>query len=263
MTRTKRPELAAEARRRNLEQLARLGADLRAARNRRRLTQEQLAKRAGISRSSASRIERGLGGGQTIDTWQRLALGAGVPLLVRLQRDALEDTADAGHLAMQELILRLGRPMAAGRSFELPSRSSEPWRSSDVGLRVDRLRQLWLIECWNSIGDIGAGARSSSRKVAEAAAMAVAVGGERPYAVRSCWVLRDTRRNRALVQRYPEVFAVRFPGSSRGWVEAFTKAAAPPPEPGLIWCDRSTTRLFAWRRRDDTGIATAGPDARR
>lgn len=249
MPRAKRPELAAEARRRNLEQLAVLGADLRRARLRRRLTQEQLASRAGISRASVSRIERGLGGGQTVDTWQRVALAVGTPLIVKLQRDPLEETADAGHLAMQELILRLGRQIGALRSFELASRSSEPWRSSDVGLRVDRRRQLWLIECWNSVGDVGSGARSSNRKVAEAEALAVALGGARPYEVRSCWVLRDTARNRALVRRYPEVFATRFPGSSRGWVGALTAGAEPPAEAGLVWCDLSATRLFAWRRR--------------
>ena len=249
MPRAKRPELAAEARRRNLEQLAALGADLRRARLRRRLTQEQLARRAGISRASASRIERGLGGGQTVDTWQRVALAVGTPLVVRLQRDPIEETADAGHLAIQELILRLGRQIGALRSFELASRSTEPWRSSDVGLRVERRRQLWLVECWNSVGDVGSGARSSNRKVAEAEALAVAIGGERPYGVRSCWVLRDSARNRALVRRYPEVFAARFPGSSRGWVEALMAGAEPPAQAGLVWCDGAATRLFPWRRR--------------
>ena len=250
MKRRKRAsELAADARRRNFEQLAGLGGDVRAARRRRRWTQEQLADRAGISRSAVSALERGLGGGQSLDTWQRVALAVGTPLLVKLQRDALEDTADAGHLAIQELVLRLGRRIGFPRSFELASRSAEPWRSTDVGLRDDRRRRLWLIECWNSIGDIGAGARSAMRKVAEAESFAVAVGGEVAYRVASCWVLRDTRRNRELVRRYPEVFLSRFPGSSRGWVHALTTGADAPEAPGLVWCDREATRLFAWRRR--------------
>jgi transcriptional regulator with XRE-family HTH domain len=245
----KRPELAADARRRNFDQLAGLGGSLEEARRRRRWTQEQLGRRAGVSRGSVSRIERGLGGGQTLDTWQRLALAAGTPMVVRLQRDPLEDTADAGHLAMQELVLRLGRRIGFHRSFELATRSAEPWRSTDVGLRDDRGRRLWLIECWNSIGDIGAGARSSTRKIAEAGAYAIAVRGEEAYRVASCWVLRDTRRNRELVRRYPEVFAARFPGSSRAWVEALTTGAEAAVEPGLVWCDRDATRDFPWRRR--------------
>jgi transcriptional regulator with XRE-family HTH domain len=249
MPKFKRVEVAVEARRRNQEQLARLSGELRASRLRRRCTQQQVADVAGISRSAVSAIERGRGGGHTLDTWQRLTVAVGSPLIVKLQRDPLEETADAGHLAMQELILRLGRGIEFRRLFELASRSSEPWRSIDVGLRSDRRRSLWLIECWNSIGDVGAAARSTSRKAAEAEAYATAIGGERAYAVRSCWVIRATRRNRALVQRYPEVFAARFPGSSRRWVNALTRGDEPPTEPGLVWCDVAATRVFAWRRR--------------
>lgn len=247
--RAKRPELAAEARRRNLEQVAALGASVRSARLRRRLTQEQLAERAGVSRSSESRIERGLGGGQTLDTWQRVALAVGTPLFVKLQRDPLEDVADAGHLAIQELVLRLGRHAGYSGLFELAARSSEPWRSIDVGLRDDRRHTLVLCECWNSFGDIGAAARSTARKCAEADAFATAIWGNTPYRVASCWVVRDTNRNRALVRRYPEVFAARFPGSSQGWVLALTTGTEAPRQPGLTWCDRDATRLFAWRRR--------------
>jgi hypothetical protein len=105
-----------------------------------------------------------------------------------------------------------------------------------------------LAECWNTIGDIGAAARSSERKRADAEALAAARWGEAPAAVGVVWVVRATARNRALVARYPEVFAARFPGSSAGWVRALTEGAAPPDEPGLVWCDVAATRLFAWRR---------------
>ena len=255
MRRLKRAsELGADARRRNFEQLAALGGEVRDARVRRRQTQQHIADAAGISRSTVSNLERGLGGAQSLDTWQRVALAVGRPLVVKLLRDPLEDTADAGHLAMQELLLRLGRAAGLGRSFELAARAIEPWRSTDIGLRDDRRRRLWLIECWNSIGDIGAGARSTTRKVAEAEALAVAIGGERPYSVASCWVIRDTRRNRELVRRYPEVFAARFPGSSRRWVEALTSGAAAPAEPGLVWCDRDVTRLLPWRRTPPASV---------
>lgn len=258
MPKVKRAELAAEAHRRNLEQLARLGGEVRTARHRRQLTQQQVADAAGISRSAESAIERGLGGGHALDTWQRVALAAGRPLIVELQRDRLEDTRDAGHLAIQELVLRLGRRAGFGGAFELQTRPTEPWRSTDVGLRDNPRRVLALIECWNTFGDIGNSTRSSDRKTAEAAMLAVALGGERPYRVATCWVVRATTRNRALLARYPEVFRARFPGSSIGWVRALTVSAGavgagrppePPWEPGLIWCDVATTRLFPWRQR--------------
>jgi len=248
MPRAKRPALAAEGRRRNLEQLVQLGASLRQSRIRRKWTQDDLAKRAGVSRSSASRIERGLGGGQTLDSWQRLALAAGTSLVVKLQRDPLADTADAGHLAIQELVLRLGRRAGFPRSFELATRPAEPWRSTDVGLRDDRRRVLILCECWNTFGDIGAAARSSGRKLAEAAEYAAAIWGRQPHRIAGCWIVRATRRNRELVRRYPEIFTSRFPGSSRGWVAALTQGVDAPIEPGLAWCDIDATRLIPWRR---------------
>jgi transcriptional regulator with XRE-family HTH domain len=247
MPKRKRPELAAEARRLNLEQLARAGAELRSSRERRRLTQEQVARRAGISRPTESAIERGFGGSHTLDTWQRLALAIDRPLRIEFGRDRLEETADAGHLAMQELVLRLGRSAGFRGGFELATKPTDPSRSADVGLRDDRRRLLLLVECWNSIGDIGVAARSTNRKLAEGEQLAVVLGGERPHRVAGCWVVRASRRNRDLVARYPEVFAARFQGSSVGWVLALTAGRNPPEEPGLVWCDVASTRVFAWR----------------
>jgi transcriptional regulator with XRE-family HTH domain len=186
MPKLKRPELAAQAARDNLEQLARLGGELRAARHRRRLTQEQIGERAGISRSVISAIERGSGGSHTLDAWQCLALSVDRPLRVELRRDAREEPADAGHLAIQELVLRIGRRAGFRGTFELPSRPSDPSRSTDVGLRDDRARLLVLVECWNTFGDVGAAVRSTNRKLAEAASMAISVGGERPHRVAGC-----------------------------------------------------------------------------
>lgn len=176
-------------------------------------------------------------------------MALGRPLGVEFSRPIAGDTTDAGHLAIQELVLRLGRVAGFARSFEVPTKPADPSRSTDVGLRDDRRRTMILVECWNTIGDLGAAARATSRKVAEAEALAVAVGGERPFTVRAVWVIRATARNRALVARYPEVFAARFPGSSARWVAALTRGKEPPAEPGLAWTDVGASRLYAWRRR--------------
>ena len=195
-----------------------------------------------------SRIERGVGG-MTVDALQRVALAVGRPLVLDLQRDTLGGTADAGHLAMQELVLRAGRRAGFDGRFELAMRPSEPWRSTDVGLINDRMRMLLVVECWNTIGDVGAAARASSRKLAEASALAAARWGEEPAMVGLVWVVRASTRNRAIVARYPEVFAARFPGSSADWLATLTAGARPPEHPGLVWSDVPATRLIAWRRR--------------
>lgn len=250
MGQTRRPELGPEARRRNLELLVRLGAAVRTSRRRRGRTQDEFGRLVSLSQSTISRIERGCGGSQSLDTWQRIVLGLDRPLLIDFGRDPGEEPADAGHLLIQELVLRLARGAGYAGTFELPTRPMQPWRSADVGLRNDRRRRLDLIECWNVIGDIGA-ARASERKVAEARGLAAIRSAERPgppYAVGSCWVVRATRRNRLLVARYPEVFKARFPASSNAWVRALTEGTTAPGPPGLVWCDVAGTRLYPWRR---------------
>lgn len=247
----RRTDLTVEAERRNREQLARTGAEVRVARRARNLTQAAVGARAGISRMSVSRLERGLGGGLTLDAWQRVSLAIGRPLLVRLQQPVDGETADAGHLAIQELVLRLGRGSGYRGLVELPTKPTEPWRSIDVALVDDARHRLIVAECWNSIGDVGAAARGSTRKQEEAEAIAAARWGvaDPPGQVGLVWVVRATARNRALVARYPEVFAARFPGSSLGWVRALITGAPPPDEPGLVWSSLDGTRLFPWRRR--------------
>ena len=258
MVKRKRHELAAEAARRNREVLARLGSEVRESRLRRRMTQARLGERIGLARSTVGAIERGLGGGHTLDAWQRIGLALDRPLRIELSRDVREEPADAGHLAIQELVMRQGRAAGYKGTFELPTRPSNPSHSTDVGLRDDRGRHLILVECWNTIGDVGAAVRSTNRKRADAESLAAVIGGGRsmgpgdepgaPYAVATVWVVRATRRNRDLVARYPELFASRFTGSSRAWVQALTTGTAPPSDLGLVWCDLGCTRPYPWRR---------------
>ena len=238
--------MAAEVERRLKEHQARIGGDIKAARNRRRWTQEDLGAEAGVGRLVIGRVERAATA-LDLETLERLSVALGITLEVRLGRDPREDTADAGHLAMQELVLRLGRAAGFNGTFELPTRPAEPWRSADVGLSSSAQQAMVDVECWNTMGDIGAGARSSARKQAELEALAVAKWGADARAS-MVWVVRATARNRALLARYPEIFARRFPGSSRAWVKALTDGGPIPTEPGLVWCNVVCTRLFHWRR---------------
>ncbi len=224
------------------------GRKIRAARTRRRWTQRELGRRAGLSQQTISQMERGDGATLSVAAWKRVTIVLSLPLDLRIGRDALELPADAGHLAIQELLLRLGRAAGYARTFELPTRSTDPMRSTDVGLVNHERRRLVRVECVNSFGDIGSAIRSSDRKEREAEGLAISLGHGEPYSVHVCWVIRSTRRNREIIARYPEIFASRFTGSSRAWVRALVNAIEPPNEPGLIWCDTAATRLFEWRR---------------
>lgn len=245
----RRSQLLVEANRELARVAAALGLEVKTARRGRHLTQKQLATLVGVDRSWISKVERGLGGGASLRVWVALGLAVDRPLSAGLARDRQSAPTDAGHLAIQELLLRLARTVGRTRFVELATRSSDLARSTDVAAIDDRARVVILQEAWNTIGDIGAGLRSSSRKRAEASGLAVLAGGDSgPYMVASCWVVRATEHNRTLVARYPEVFGTAFPGSSTAWVRSLAVGGSPPAEPGLVWCDVGATRLFAWRR---------------
>lgn len=217
---------------------ATLGGTIRAAREARRMTLEGLAGRVGLSRARLSQIERGEGTGTPLRTWIALGIALGRPLAVAFTR-ALGDavgTTDAGHLEMQEHVLGLARATGRHGTFELPTRPTDPSRSTDVGIRDDRHHVLIQTECWNTFGDLGAAIRATNRKTAEAAANAIATaaGDAEPYCVATVWVARASAGNRALLARYPHIVDAAFPGSSRRWVAALADGTEPPMEPGLV-----------------------------
>lgn len=230
---------------------ATLGREARTTRRRRRLTQQRLADETGISRSRYADIERGEGVTAPLGAWARIGAALGRPLAVAFSRDVEQpEPRDAGHLAAQELVLRMARSHRRDSSFELPTRPADPARSTDVGLRDDTQRTLILVEIWNRLDDLGAAARATDRKLAEAAAAgAFASADDPPYRVAACWLLVDTAANRRLVTRYPEIVRTRFPGSSLRWAAALTDGIAPPVEPGVAWVDPRAGRIIPLRLR--------------
>ena len=217
----------------------------------------QLARRTGTSQSAISRLERGVaplevadlvGVARALDLTPRFELG----------RDPLDGPADAGHLAIQELLVRLARATAGAALVELPLGVGDRARSVDVCVHRRALGELIIEEAWNRIGDVGSGLRSFDRKLALAAEAAAAFPMP-PRTVTGVWVVRATRANRELLAAYPAVFAARFPGPSRAWVRALVAGTPAPAVPGLVMCDVAATRLFEWR----PGLRPVGSTPRR
>ena len=248
MARTKRPEAAISGA--NIARTAAItaGAEVRLARKRRRLTLVALAPRVGISRARLAEIEVGDGGGAPLEVWFALARALGRYLKFEFGRDPLSEVVDAGHLAIQELVISVAKAAGWEVSFEAPSRAWESNRSIDVRLVDRQQRQLVIVECWNTFGDLGAATRSSNAKVRDEEQHAVAIAADGPpFKVGLVWIVRDTKANRGLIARYPALFATRLPGSSAQWLKALTRRSTPPKGPGLMWCDVRSTRLFARR----------------
>jgi transcriptional regulator with XRE-family HTH domain len=221
-----------------------LGTQARSARRGRRLTLAAIARRTGISVSRLSEIERGLGARAPLDTWVALGIALGRPLAVSFSRplDEERSPADAGHLEVQEHILKLAHATGRHGTFELPTRPLDPSRSTDVGLYDPRERTRIHVECWNTFGDLGAAVRATNRKQAEAAAT---WPDDR---IATVWVVRASAADRAILSRFPHIVDAAFPGSSRAWVRALSEGTPPPLQQGLVWFDAATGRLVERRR---------------
>jgi transcriptional regulator with XRE-family HTH domain len=206
------------------------------------MTQAQMGALVDLSQAEISRLERGRGAGTSIETWVAIGIALERPIAIGFSRDVVEPLNDAGHLAAQELVIRLARAARWTVSFEAPSNPSDPRHATDLVL--ERTGEIVLVEIWNRMDDLGAAVRSSDRKVAEAIARDHGT-------VRSCWLLVDTAANREIVRRYPAILRARFDGSSVGWVDALASGRPTPtsPRPALAWVDPRSGRLAELRLR--------------
>ena len=86
----------------------RFGLSVRALRRRRGWTQEELGRRAGLSRSTIARTERGEAHRFTVQTLERLIAALGARLLLRAmwQGEALDRLLDAEHARLVDDLLR-------------------------------------------------------------------------------------------------------------------------------------------------------------
>jgi hypothetical protein len=136
------------------------------------------------------------------------------------------------------VVLALAERHGRRADFELPSGTSRPGRSIDVALRDDAARSIIVVEIWNRLDDVGAAARSRSRKAWDADGLAVLAGRDGPpYRVSICWLLVDSVANRRLVARYPAILRARFPGSSAHWAHCLVEGT-PAPERSRSRLDR-------------------------
>ena len=126
-----------------------------------------------------------------VDVLQRIEIRPEPVPRDRFGRDALDQPADAGHLAMQELVLQARTRERVPRGIRVADRPAEPWRSIDVVLASRARRLMILNECWNTFSDIGAAARATMRKATELEALATGRWGP-DVTVRVVWIDRAT-----------------------------------------------------------------------
>lgn len=239
-------------RRRSAEVAVRLGRGLREARLALGLRQVDVAQRAGVSQSWISRMERGKGSTASLETWAAAAAALGEQLVSFLERAPGADLPrDYQHLKRQELVIATAR---AGGWRALPEEPVDDdltrSRSVDVALLRAVRREAAVVEVIDFFDDVGAVQRNLDGKVA-ALERRLTHGRDLTTAtwrVQGLLVVRDTRRNRALVRELASLFAAKFTASSVAWLKALADPdATMPAAAAMLWTDVAGTRLIAAR----------------
>jgi hypothetical protein len=191
-------------------------------------------------------MERGQGAGASLETWASVAAAVDEQLVAYLERaPGATLPRDHVHLRGQELVIRTARP---GAWRPMPEAQLDPLayrsRSVDVLLTRTTHKEIAGVEVWDWFDDVGAALRSFDGKVA-ATSLASRDPGIRAAGL---WVIRGTRRNRALVAELHALFGAKFPARSTDWLRALRDPASPMPTGnGFAWADVGATRLFAAR----------------
>jgi transcriptional regulator with XRE-family HTH domain len=237
-----------DGRRRAAAVLRRVGVALAEARGGSRLTQAEAARRAGVSQSFWSRVERGVGTAVSVETLASCAAAVGVQLAAFIEaRPGADLPRDVEHLRRQQLVISVAR---AGGWAARPEAGIDPAadrsRSIDVLLSRSRGSEVAVVEVVDLLADAGAALRGLSDKVA-----AVRRTRNDHARVSGLLVLRATARNRATMAELAAVFATRFPASSTAWLHALSTPNVPmPSEDGVLWSSVDGRRLMSVRRRD-------------
>lgn len=240
----------------------RLGVALREARRTTGRTQAQVAIRAGVSQQLISRLELGWGQDASLETWACVAAAVGEQLVGFLElAPGATPPRDIEHLRRQSALIGIA---AAGGWTAHPELAIDPEairsRSIDIALIRRAGREAVVVEVWDWFDDVGASLRGLDAKIGvltsrlrgEPGNVAERDGGGDAWRIRGLFVVRDTRRNRAILAELRPLFASRFTGPSAGWLRALETAAAMPDGHGLLWSDRhgrlTASRLGVTRR---------------
>ena len=203
----------------------RVGAAIRAVRRRRGLRQSDLARVAGVSPSTVSRIERGHLASCTFLTADRVVstLDIRLDLVPRWRGGELDRLLNAGHSAMHELIARRLSAVPGWRFAPEASFSVYGERGViDVLAWHEVRRALLVVELKTAIVDVQDLLATMDRR----RRLAVRIGKERGWATNgattSAWVvIADTRTNRARLAAHSAVLRAAFPSDGRtihGWL---------------------------------------------
>jgi transcriptional regulator with XRE-family HTH domain len=209
--------------------LTRFGRGILALRQRRGWRQEDLAAAAGVARSVAGRVERGLTHGVTVDALAAVAEAVGARVSIRLvwQGEDLDRLLDSAHASLVEAVVRrlvrLGWEVATEVTFSHYGERG----SIDVLAYHPFLRVLIVIEVKSVVPDMQAMQAALDRKVRLAPAIARERGWD-PVAVARMLVLAESSVNRRRVASHEAQLRTTMPARTRAIVRWVTNPTMTP-----------------------------------
>jgi transcriptional regulator with XRE-family HTH domain len=239
------------------------GASVRALRIRKRLTQHQLAVRAGVSRGVVAHIEQGRASRVTVATLEQVATALGARVLVKLlwQGDGLDRLLDGRHAAVVEEVVRVLRAARWIVATEVTFNEFGERGSIDVFAFHPETRSLLVVEVKTVIADAQDLHSTLDRKVRLAPKLARDRGWS-PSTVCVLLVVVDSRTNRRRVARLGATFEAAFPTrglSVRRWL------ATPDPRApirGLWFLTSGSDAVVVQRVRARRALAMRGVSER-
>jgi len=213
----------------------RFGRAVRALRRRRDWRQEDLAGRAGLSRSVAGRIERGEI--QRI-AWADLvavveALDARLELDLRWRGEGLDRLIDESHALTVDAAVRLFSAAGWETEVEVSFSIYGERGSIDVLGRHPATARIAVVEVKATIGDANRTVMTLDRK----GRLAPRIAAERGWPCRGVarfLVVAESSTARGRIRRHAEIFRSAFPMDGRGCLAWLHDPTGPPPS-GIIF----------------------------
>ena len=236
------------------------GRGFKALRIRKRMTQDDLAAAARVSRGAIARIEGGRADRVTVETLERVARPLGARVVCRLSwnGEGLDRLLDSAHAGIVEQTVRILREAGWQVATEVSFNHFGERGSVDVLAFHEATSCLLVVEVKSWVPDVQATILTLDRKERLGAGIALARGWE-ARSVARLLVIRDGRTARRRIEEHKITFGNAFPdrvARIRAWLR---RPDAQSPLRGL-WFLTDESHLIA-RQRVRRGRAGAERDS--
>lgn len=238
------------------------GRGFRALRTRKRLTQLELARRAGVSRGVIVQIERGGAASVTVRTLERVGAPLGARVLCRLSwnGEGLDRLLDSSHAAIVEQVVRILGSADWLVATEVSFNHFGERGSIDILAFHPRTRLLLVIEVKSVVPDVQASLVTLDRKER----LAVGIARERGWdatGVSRLLVIREDRTARRRIAEHAATFANAFPDRARVVRSWLVRPDPTRPLRGLWFLSNESQAGIKQRVRHPRGHSERGPGA--